>query len=191
MPTPNNIEGSHVASRLVGLLEYVEHLTRLSERPVFSIRDHKNLLYFEHEFQGRVGIHHDQKDESGPIWLKLDRLRRIEPPDVPSEIKDWVTVSRDLNQLPQVLESRMETLGEAEVGDLLKKGLVDKKDVSAALKQPAAGPKLFDVLLRLDRQSKLRAAIESYISGSWQKWAGEERPRRETIRIYENFFSLH
>lgn len=191
MPTSNNIEASPIVSRLVDLLEYVEHVARLSERPVFSIRDHKNLLYFEHEFQGRVGVHHDQKDESGAIWLKIDRIRRIEPPDVPNEIKDWVTVSRDPNQLPQAVESRMETLGEAEVEDLVKKGLVARKDVSAALKQPAVGPKLFDVLLRLEQQAKLGAAIESYISGPWLQWAGEERLRRETIRIYENFFSLH
>ena len=191
MPTPNNIEVSPVASRLVDLLEYVEHTIRLTERPVFSIRDYKNLLYFEHELQGRVGIHHDQDDENGPIWLKIDRLRRIDPPDVPIDIKNWVTVSRDPNQEPRVLNSRMETLGEAEMDELVEKGLVDRVDVRAALKQLAASPTLFDVLLRLERQSKLRAAIESYVSESWQKWAGEERPRRETIRIYENFFSLH
>jgi very-short-patch-repair endonuclease/Cdc6-like AAA superfamily ATPase len=181
-----------VSERLVDLLAYVQHTVQLTERPVFSIRNHKNLLYFEHELQGRVGIHHDQKDEKGvAIWLKLDRLRRIDPPEVPSEIKNWVTVSRDPNQWPQVVETRMATIGEAEVEDLVEKGLVSKKDVSAALKQPVAGPKLFDVLLRLERQPQLRAAIESYVSGSWQKWVGEERPRRETIQIYENFFSLH
>jgi hypothetical protein len=191
MLMPNNIEVSHITSRLVSLLEYVEHMARLTERPVFSIRDHKNLLYFEHELQGRVGISHDQEDENGPIWLKIDRLRRIDPPEAPKEIKDWVTVSHDPNRLPKMLETRMETLGEAEIAELVEKGLVDRVDLSAALKQPAAGPKLFDVLLRLERQPKLRAAIKFYISESWQKWAGEERLRRETIRIYENFFSLH
>ena len=190
MPTPNNIEVSPVASRLVDLLEYVGHLARLTERPVFSIRDHKNLLYFEHELQGRVGIHHDQEDENGPIWLRINRLKRIDPPEIPREIKAWVTVSRDPNREPQVLESRMETMSEAEAQALVEQGVVDKEDVAEALKQAGVGPKKFDVLVRLERQSELRAAIKSYISESWQKWAGEERPRRETIRIYEDFFSL-
>lgn len=166
-------------------------MARLTERPVFSIRDHKNLLYFEHEFQGRVGIHHDKEDENGPIWLKIDRLKRSDPPEVPREIKTWVTVSRDPHREPEVAESRMETISESEVETLVKKGLIDKEDISAALKQPAAGPKLFDILLRLERQPDLRPIIASYISGPWQKWAGEERSRRETIRIYEDFFSLH
>ena len=79
-----------VTTRLVDLLEYVEHMVRLAERPVFSIRAHKNLLYFEHELQGRIGIHHDQQDENGSVWLKIDRLKRIDPPDVPEEIKAGV-----------------------------------------------------------------------------------------------------
>src|SRR5712692_11586823 len=102
MPTPNsNTNITQVAPRLVDLLEYVEHMVRLSERPVFSIRDHKNLLYFEHELQGRIGIYHDLQDENGPIWLKIDRLRRTDPPVVPEEIKSWITVSRDPNREPQ------------------------------------------------------------------------------------------
>jgi hypothetical protein len=68
MSTPNNIEVSLIASRLVDLLEYVEHMTRLTERPLFSIRDYKNLWYFEHELQGRVGftmIRKARMDRSG------------------------------------------------------------------------------------------------------------------------------
>jgi very-short-patch-repair endonuclease len=192
MPTPNsNTKITQIAPRLVDLLEYVEHMVRLTERPVFSIRDHKNLLYFEHELQGRIGIYHDQQDENGSIWLKIDRLKRIDPPDVPEEIKAWVTVSRDPARAPQVLESRMETVSETEVRALVEKGIVNTEDVSKALKQSQFGPKMFDVFLRLEQQLELRSVIEAYITGPWKTWADTERPRRETIRIYEQFFSLH
>src|SRR2546427_3408336 len=122
MPGANNkTEVTPVAGRLADLLEYVEHMVRLAERPVFSIRDHKNLLYFEHELRGRIGIHHDQQDENGSIWLKIDRLKRIDPPDVPEELQAWVTVSRDPARAPQVLESCMETVSETEARALVEK----------------------------------------------------------------------
>src|SRR5256885_8281334 len=172
VPTPNsNTKITQVAPRLVDLLEYVEHMVRLTERPVFSIRDHKNLLYFEHELQGRIGIHHDQQDENGSIWLKIDRLKRIDPPDVPEEIQAWVTVSRDPARAPQVLESRMETMSETEARALIEKGIVRTEDVSKALKQSQFGPKMCDVLLRPERQPELRSAIEAYTAGPWKTWA--------------------
>jgi hypothetical protein len=34
--------------KLADLLTYVEQVVRLSERPAFSVRAHKNLLFFEH-----------------------------------------------------------------------------------------------------------------------------------------------
>ena len=33
-------------------------------------------------------------------------------------------------------------------------------------------------------------AIEDYINGPWKVWSATEKPRRESIRIYESFFNL-
>lgn len=192
MSTQNGKTDTLLAStRLVDLLAYVQHTVQLTERPVFSIRDHKNLLCFEHELQGRIGVLHDQQDENGAIWLRIERLKRGDPPAVPEKIKVWVTVSRDPNSPPQIAESRMETLSEAAAKALIEQGVISKADVSEVLKQSKVDSKQVDVLFRLERQPKLRAAIDAYITEAWQQWADEEHPRRETIRMYEQFFNLY
>jgi hypothetical protein len=43
MDTNNTAQGISVLSRLSSLLEYVEHTARLTEKTIFSIREHKNL----------------------------------------------------------------------------------------------------------------------------------------------------
>ena len=43
MDTNNAAQSISVLSRLSSLLEYVEHTARLTEKTIFSIREHKNL----------------------------------------------------------------------------------------------------------------------------------------------------
>lgn len=47
-----------------------------------------------------------------------------------------------------------------------------------------------DVVLRLSRFPEAKKAVEDYIGQAWSEWAEAERPRRETIDIYDRLFSL-
>ena len=67
-------QSSEVRKRLRELVEYVEELVRQAEKPVFALGDYDNVLYYEAELKGQVGVHHDLDDEDGPIWLKIERL---------------------------------------------------------------------------------------------------------------------
>jgi hypothetical protein len=103
----NNAEdqSSEVRKRLRELLEYVEELVRQSVRPVFALGDYNSVLYYESNLKDHVGIHHDLEDEDGPIWLKIDRLKRVDPPLAPVSIREWLTLSRDPFREP-VIETR-------------------------------------------------------------------------------------
>src|SRR5439155_18811263 len=47
-----------------------------------------------------------------------------------------------------------------------------------------------DVRLRLDRHPEIQQAIDAYSAGPWRRWAESEKPRRETIAIYDRFFRV-
>jgi len=95
---PETLTENH--RRLIDLLTYLEHLAKIGEKPVFNLRDYQPTLVSEAELKGQVGITHDASTEEGPVWLKIERLQRTEPPLPPSELRDWIAVSRDPNQLP-------------------------------------------------------------------------------------------
>ena len=76
MPATDESAPDQTKELLASLLDYVTHMVRLGERPVFAIEQHRNLILFENELQGRVGVQHDLDD--GGTWLKIERLRRIE-----------------------------------------------------------------------------------------------------------------
>ena len=163
-------------------------MVQLAEKPVFALTDYKQLVYHEVNLKSRVGISHDTADEDGAIWLKIDRLNRIDPPKVPDEIRDWIAVSRDPSKFPVTHLTRTATIRKEEAEQLVARGILAPADVQVALKAtPEQG--LRDVIYRLDRQPTVKQIAEDYIRGPWTKWAEAEKPRRETIAIYDSFFS--
>ena len=108
--------------RLAALLDYVTHMVRLGERTVFSIEQHRNLVLYEHEFHDRVGIQHDLDD--GESWIKIERLRRLDPPEVPESLRPWLTVSRNPEEPSVVSSPRMETMSRDQADALVRAGTV-------------------------------------------------------------------
>lgn len=173
--------------RLTGLLDYVERVVRLGERPAFKLTDYKNLLFHEHQLKNKIGIVHDIREADEIVWLKIPRLPRLDPPQPPETLKEWLSVARDPTKSPVVHEILTRTVSEKEAQDLVAGGRARAEDVRPAMK---GGPAERDVFLRLDRHPEVKQAIDAYIAGPWTEWASTERPRRETIAIYDAFFSL-
>jgi hypothetical protein len=181
------VEGKKMDFRpkLVGLLDYTSRLATVGERAIFRLAQYRSAAFHEHEFKNRIGIHHDVIEGEERSWLKLDRLSRRDPPSVPRDIEDWITVGRDPFKQPNVQATRVVTVKREEAEALVTRGFAKSEDVKEF---PAA--ELRDVVLRLENDSQAQAAIRAYLTGPWTNWAEEEKPRRETIRIYEAFFSL-
>ncbi|MCG8561716.1 MAG: AAA family ATPase, partial [Hyphomicrobiales bacterium] len=181
--------------RLADLVDYVEHMAKLGERAAFALSEYHQLTYHETELKDRVGISHDQSDEDGPIWLSIDRLKRIAPPQVPEEISSWITVAADPFSEPVVEKVRTETMSRARANELVEQGVLEADDVQPALQtggdevgEVNEGP--CDVIVRLTNLPDIEASIQAYVGRTWREWAETERPRRETIKIYDDFFSL-
>jgi very-short-patch-repair endonuclease len=176
-------------TRVTQVIDYVRTLVELGDKPVWSLASYKNLVLHEIDLRNRIGIRHDLSDEDGPIFLKVDRLQRIDPPEPPPLAKEWMTVGREPTKEPVVETLRTKVMASAEAARLVKDGKVDPGDVAKTLKSKP-GEDLKDVVLRLDRFPEAKAEVEDYVTQTWHDWAQAEVPRRETIAIYDRLFSL-
>lgn len=181
--------------RLTDLIEYVEHMAKLSEKAVFELRDYRQLCYHESALRDCIGIRHDHCDDDGPIWLSIDRLKRIGPPDVPEEIKPWITVAADPFSEPIVETVRTETMPRARADELIQRRILEETDVQPSLRHGSNGAgegdaDPCDVIIRLANLPEIESALQAYVDGAWREWAESERPRRRTIKIYDDFFGL-
>jgi len=171
------------------LIDYVRVLIELADKPIWSLASYQNVVLHEEDLRNRIGIRHDLTDVDGPIYLKIDRLRRIDPPEPPATAMDWLTVSKDPFKEPIVQFLRTAVMTGADAERLITEGKADPLDVSKTLK-PKPGEDLRDVVLRLDKFPDAKSEVDTYVSQTWSQWSQAERPRRETIDIYDRFFSL-
>jgi hypothetical protein len=182
-----------IRAQLIGLLDYTERMASLSERAVFRLADYRALVVHEQELRNRPGIHHDLAEGEERTWLRIDRrLARRDPPPVPEDVKSWLTVGRDPFKQPSLRATRVVTVKREEADALVESGRAKAKDVEPALRGRDGIPaeELRDVVLRLENDLDAQWAVRAYLEGPWISWAEQEKPRRETIRIYEAFFSL-
>lgn len=175
--------------KLIDLIDYVDHLVRLGEKPVFNIKSYKQLAYHEVDLRNRIGIEHNLSTDEGQIWLKIERLQRIDPPSVPDKIEEWVAVSRDPFFPPKVKKIITATISTKDAETYLEEDVLLREDIQAAIKPPGDG-EWCDVIFRLNKKPETKVAIEDYINCPWKVWSETEKPRRESIRIYESFFNL-
>jgi len=187
-----NIEkmDSITTNRLGELLDYVHHVGRLNQKPVFRIEDYKQLNIWEHELKGKIGIQHNIDDSGVSAWLRIERLKRIAPPPIPEQIREWLTVGNDPENTPQIKEKLIKTLPETETKKLIAKGIVVDSDISEPLKKQITEIKMKDVIFRLENNTPVRTEINNYLNEQWLPWSEEEKPRRQTIKIYDSLFSL-
>lgn len=178
-----------IQKKLIDLVEYVGHMVRLGEKPVFALADYHQLLFHEEDLKDRVGIGHDKSDNNGPLWLKIERLKRIDPPEIPEKIRDWISVGRDPFTQPTVHTVRTETIHQEQAAKFVKLGTLSESDIQPAMK-PEDDTSQCDVIFRLEKQPDIKKSVDEYIRGPWSRWSEEERPIREAIRIYDAFFSL-
>ena len=122
--------------RLDELLDYVHHVGRLNQKPIFRIEEYKQLNIWEHEFKGKIGIQHNIIDDDGiSVWLRIERLKRLAPPPIPEQIQDWIAVGNDPESNPQIKDKLIKTLPEQESSKLIDEGVVVESDVVDPLKE--------------------------------------------------------
>lgn len=177
--------------RLDDLLKYAHHLGKLNQKPIFKIEEYKQFNIAEDKLKGRIGIQHNVTTlEGNSIWLRVERLKRLAPPPLPEQISEWISVSNDPNTPPETKDKLIKTLTEKDANTLIDNGEVMAEDVSESLKNNDEDVKLKDVIFRLENNAEISKIIDQYINEQWVVWSEEEKPRRETIGIYDGFFSI-
>jgi hypothetical protein len=139
------------------------------------------------------GIHHDVREEEGPVWLEVMRLARKEPPTPPPEIAEWIVLSTDPARLPEAQSRRLVTVTLVERDRALANGDVRPDDILEAPRKrddPPDAPTRYDLTLRLEDRPNVTAAIDIWMAGPWSAWATEELPRRRTIALYQQLYKV-
>ena len=146
---------------------------------------------------GLPGIATDLPDAEAPIWLAIDRLARMAPPDPPPDLAPWFLAPVDAVAPPVVLRERLQGVTAVERGALIAADRAAEEDFSpvfldvASREHETESPARFDLRLRLDDQAGLEAKLQNWLATVWHDWANAESVKRKTIAIYGQVYHLH
>jgi len=173
---------------LMNVLGYLAEVVKLKEPVVRRVADYRSgdaagFVLHQHELDGLPGVTLDSLDDDGPVWLRVERLQKIEPPAIDLDLGVWIEISADPDRLPSIRESVIVTVDGAE-----KDRLVEAKQARAADLEPAITPErrhcdIFNVRLRLADDPGIAARLDAYVAGPWTTWAQTEKPRRRSMEI--------
>jgi len=155
---------------LKDLLEYIEEQAKVVDPRGYRISSIKGLVRHNDNLAGLPGLEFDLQPEGDHVWLHLDRLVSHHPPLVPDLFKGLFKAIHDPFATPPVLD-------EGYLGTWISQS-ESKHFPSQSTKQKQE-----------ELKQKVRTAFHEYVV-RWQNWAEEERPRRKSISLYGDLFSL-
>lgn len=151
---------NEVAPLVLDLLNYIEQVEKLKAKPAFSVPT-EFFSALQEDLKGLPDVQFNVQDEDGDIWLRIPRLHEIQPPHPDSKFVDWITLPKVPTRLPELKPVR-------EVYDGRRLVRTERIEDSPHV------PELFDW----------------YVENQWKPWAGAEAPRRQTIKRYNELFSI-
>ena len=157
------------ATLLHKLLEYIHEQAKDIDPRGFRLSTSKNLLWRHEGLVGLPGLEFDLKVDGDHIWLRLRRLEAVPPPSVPVLYKDVIRVSADpMGQKPALDEKALRHRYSQTSGDHMPEERAKRES--------------------LERDA-IAKALERYCT-LWESWAEGECPRRKSIDLYGDLFSL-
>ena len=151
------------------LLEYIEEQAKEIDPRGYSLSQAKGFIRRREQIAALPGVEYDIKIEGDHVWLRVSRLTPTKPPAVAEQVHAFIRASDDPDGEPPALD------------DTTLRRWLNKTTEG---KRP-------DQRTDLERQGRITVgrALEEY-RVLWSAWAAAEGPRRKTIALYGDLFSL-
>lgn len=151
------------------LFEYIEEQAKDIDPHGYNLSLQKEFLCTPNDIAGLPGIEVDLKKEGDHIWLSVVRLEAAPFPKPPKEILGFVKISEDPSA-PQPSFDR------PAFDQLVSRMTKDKRE---------------DEKIAIERRYRTTADQQflKYVD-EWIAWSVKEKPRRKTISLYGELFSL-
>jgi hypothetical protein len=180
-----------VAQPLKEILGYLAEVVRLDGDQVHDwLADHRRFVMHQDEFDGVPGITCNTRDEDGAVWLAVERLGELNPPDPDADLMNWIDMSRDPEQKPRVRDNIVITVESAEKERLVATQHARTEDCAPAVTGSEGASSIWNVRLRLEDHPDLASRLERFIGDPWASWAEAERSRRRTMGIYQRLLEI-
>jgi very-short-patch-repair endonuclease len=154
---------------LTRLLDYIEEQAKDIDPRAFRLANTKGFLKRRADLAGLPGVEFNLSVQGDHVWLRVQRLQASPPPALDEKFKGLIRVSDDPGGA---------------------KPFIDETALKARLAQASAG-KTPEERAEFERRGRalLDQALAQY-TPLWEAWAEGEKPRRRSIDLYGELFTI-
>ena len=157
------------SSLMHGLLDYVLEQSKVVDARGYTLAVPHGLLKTMDHVSGLPGVDFDIKVEGDHIWMRVERLEAFPPPPVSEAFRGLISAPTSPNASPPLLD---------------EKALEHKLALNATGKSAEQA----DQEAVIFRASVAKALAQYTLL--WKAWSAGEKPRRQSIDLYGELFSL-
>ncbi len=161
---------SGLSDLLVNLLDYVVEQSKETDPSGFKLSGYKEFIRLKPSLSGLPGVDFDRKVEGDHIWMRVERLQALPPPQPqPKSVQKFIVLpDRPDGPTPTVNETALTHSLAADLKGVPKREAEDES---------------------LQRRKQVANALADYVP-LWTAWAEGEKPRRVSIGLYGDLFAL-
>lgn len=173
------------------LLNFAGGIISARDRVHLQMSEHRMGVFRQETMDGLVGL------EIGGIadeWLRIKRQKTTEP-ILPSDyILEFIKPQKswDPDHPPTLRDAISKIVTIDEASELLEAGLIFNIDIIQSHLEENDGENFnVAVVLHSSNLSEMRIEFEHWLDKIWFSWATEEKPRRQSIKLYDSLFQIH
>jgi len=162
-----------IIERASRLLSYLKEFVELRTKPITSIDQYQQVIWLSQipNTSDSYSIAFGSSTNT-ELWISVRKPNLRKPPEVPEELKRWVNnadVNNSALDAPQLLDNIIdEVVEETEDGIITNTVVVLLKDEPLVIE-----------------------TWEQYLNEKWMPWAKVDREQRNTLKIFNDLFSLY
>ena len=163
-----------IKSKGARLFAFLKELSKLKIKSVFDLENYEDVIYL-HEIPTDRGFFCIAKETTNPktdIWIEAKKVKRVNPPELPSELREWIDVSiiKKSSAVPSLNQQKVE---------MIKRMNEDGEEVSET------------IVHALNDFPDVKSKWESYYTNKWKPWSEKDKEDLKYEKLYKRLYSIY
>ncbi|MCY3973745.1 MAG: AAA domain-containing protein [Candidatus Dadabacteria bacterium] len=168
-------------------LTYISELANLGRQPITNIETRADYIKYRNQINNLPGIEENKIVEDERAWLTIKRLEKKLPPQcLDSYLIKWIKMDNDPNKKPEHRDEYTDIVSDEERIELTNRGLIRTENI-----KQIDSHNRYEVKFLWDDDPNLSEQFSRYTKEEWEPWAESEKPRRDSIAIYNKLHDFY
>ena len=185
-----NLENIEANADIKNLLNFASGVITARERVHLQMSEHRMGVFRQEVISELTGLSIGGIEDE---WLRIKRQKITVPNSPPDYINEFIKNPKSWDPAsPPVLEAAIaKTISVDEASELMAAGLLTQENIIFDQFDDANDHFSVNIVLHSSNLKEMCEEYAKWLEEVWKTWSQEEKPRRQSIKLYDNLFQIY